>query len=81
MYLKTLSLRTRLTWLFAVIFGITTIVFSGAMYYSLNQSLLQDFDDALYNYAVDVSRTIEIGTKNSLLFPPLKVDEGKIFCC
>lgn len=79
MYLKTLSLRTRLTWLFAVIFGLTTIAFSGAMYYSLNQSLLQDFDDALYNYAVDVSRTIEIGTKNSLLFPPLKVDEGKIF--
>ncbi len=62
-----------------VIFGSTTILFSGFLYYSLNDSLLQDFDNALYNYAVDVSRNIDIGPKNDLLFPPLKVDEGKIF--
>lgn len=78
-FLKTVSLRTRLTVLFAVIFGTTTILFSGFLYYFLNASLAQDFDDALYNYAIDVSRTIEIGKKNDLLFPPLKVDEGKIF--
>ncbi len=78
-FLKTVSLRTRLTVLFAVIFGTTTILFSGFLYYFLNDSLAQDFDDALYNYAIDVSRTIEIGKKNDLLFPPLKVDEGKIF--
>ncbi len=78
-FLKTVSLRTRLTFLFAVIFGTTTILFSGFLYYFLNDSLAQDFDDALYNYAIDVSRTIEIGKKNDLLFPPLKVDEGKIF--
>ncbi len=54
-------------------------MFSGFLYYSLNDSLLQDFDNALYNYAVDVSRNIDIGPKNDLLFPPLKVDEGKIF--
>lgn len=40
---------------------------------------MQDFDDALYNYSIDVARNIEIGSKNDLLFPPLKVDEGKIF--
>lgn len=78
-FLKKLSLRTRLTVLFALIFGTTTILFSATLYYLLNESLLQDFDDALYNYAVDVSRNIEIGTKKDLLFPPLKVDEGKIF--
>ncbi len=78
-FLKTVSLRTRLTTLFAIIFGTTTIFFSGFLYYFLNDSLAQDFDDALYNYAIDVSRTIEIGKKNDLLFPPLKVDEGKIF--
>lgn len=55
------------------------MVFSGLIYYSLNDALLQDFDDSLYNYAVDVSRNIDIGAKNDLLFPPLKVDEGKIF--
>ncbi|MBC7741907.1 MAG: HAMP domain-containing protein [Bdellovibrionaceae bacterium] len=78
-FLKKLSLRTRLTVLFVLIFGTTTILFSGFLYYSLNDSLQQDFDNALYNYAVDVSRNIDIGPKNDLLFPPLKVDEGKIF--
>lgn len=79
MFLKRLSLRTRLTSLFAIIFGTTTIFFSGFLYYFLNNSLMQDFDDALYNYSIDVARNIEIGSKNDLLFPPLKVDEGKIF--
>ncbi len=78
-YLKRLSLRTRLTTLFVVIFGSTAIIFSILIYISLNDSLLQDFDDALYNYAVDVSRNIDIGVGNDLLFPLLKVDEGKIF--
>ena len=78
-FLKKLSLRTRLTALFVLIFGTTTIVFSALLYISLNDSLLHDFDDALYNYAVDVSRNIDIGAKDDLLFPPLKVDEGKIF--
>lgn len=62
-----------------MIFGTSTILFSWLIYYSLNDALLQDFDDSLYNYAVDVSRNIDIGAKNDLLFPPLKVDEGKIF--
>lgn len=82
-FLKTLNrsfaLRTRLTILFAVIFGSTTIVFSIFAYYLLDRSLLTDFDNALYNYSIDVSQTIEIGPKNDLSFPPLKVDEGKIF--
>ena len=42
------------------------------------QTLQQDFDDALFNYAVDVSQSIEIGVKGSLSFPPLKLDTGKI---
>lgn len=73
------GIRARLTFMFVVIFGTTTFVFSIFLYYFLNQSLLRDFDDALYNYAVDISQTIEIGKNNSLSFPPLKVDEGKIF--
>lgn len=55
------------------------VLFSGTLYYFLEESLLQDFDDALFNYTVDVAQTIEIGPKEDLLFPPLKVDEGKIF--
>lgn len=76
---RLLSIRARLTTLFVLIFGSTSIIFSIFVYYFLNQSLLKDFDVALYNYAVDVSQSIEIGQNNSLSFPPLKIDENKIF--
>ncbi len=42
------------------------------------QTLQQDFDDALFNYAVDVSQSIEIGVKGDLNFPPLRLDTGKV---
>ena len=47
------------------------ILFSGTIYYFLEESLLQDFDDALFNYSVDVAQTIEIGPKEDLLFPTI----------
>ena len=73
------GIRTRLTAMFVLIFGTTTVIFSIFLYYFLNQSLLKDFDESLFNYSVDVSQTIEIGQNNSLTLPPLKVDEGKIY--
>ncbi len=73
------GIRTRLTAMFVLIFGTTTVIFSIFLYYFLNQSLLKDFDESLYNYSVDVAQTIEIGQNNSLTLPPLKVDEGKIY--
>lgn len=75
-FLKSLSIRIRLTALFVILFGTTTIFFSWAVYYSLNDSLLQDFDNALYNYSLDVSRNIEFGLSDDLLFT---VDNDKIF--
>lgn len=74
-----LSVRLRLTFLFAVIFGGTTVLFSWGIYYSLNDSLLQDFDDALYNYCIDVAQNIEIGPTHDLLIPPLRFEHEKIF--
>jgi len=83
MYLKTLkisfSLRARLTLLFVLIFGTTTLVFSVFSYYFLNKSLLQDFDNALYNYSIDVSQTLEISKINTVFSNTLMADEGKIF--
>ncbi len=73
------GIRARLTAMFVLIFGTTMVIFSIFLYYFLNQSLLKDFDEALFNYAVDVAQTIEIGQNNSLTLPPLKVDEGKIY--
>lgn len=77
--MKRLSLRVRLTALFVVIYGSTTILFSLFAYYKLNESLLQDFDNALYNYSIDISQTIEYGTSLDLSLPPLFMEEGKIF--
>ncbi len=83
MYLKTatssLSLRLRLVLLFVFIFGTTTLVFSVFSYYFLNKSLLQDFDNALYNYSIDVSQTLETGQLDDIFANPMRFDEGKIF--
>lgn len=76
---RRLSLKTRLTALFVLIFGATTLAFSAFVYYSLNDSLLQDFDNALYNYAIDVTKSIESVPASELIFPLLPLDEDKIF--
>ncbi len=76
-FLKSLSIKVRLTALFVILFGTTTILFSAVMYYSLNDSLLQDFDNALYNYSIDVSRNIKFGIENNHLILAVVVD--KIF--
>jgi len=76
--LRRISIRSRLTLIFVVIFGTTTIVFNTFLFLFMIQTLQQDFDDALFNYAVDVSQSIEIGVKGDLNFPPLKLDTGKV---
>ncbi len=75
-FLKSLSLKVRLTALFVILFGTTTILFSGIIYYSLNDSLLQDFDNALFNYSIDVSKNIKFSDSNNLL---VEVEEAKIY--
>lgn len=77
-FFKYFSLRLRLTFLFVFIFGSTMLFFSYILYSQTLQTLQQDFDDALFNYSVDVSDSIEVGAKGDLLFPPLKFDRGKI---
>lgn len=75
-FLKSLSLKVRLTALFVILFGTTTILFSAILYYSLNDSLLQDFDNALFNYSIDVSKNIKFSDANNLL---VEVDNDKIY--
>lgn len=83
MFLKSLTnkleFRTRITLMFVLIFGSTTIFFSVFTNYLTTQSLRKDFDDALYNYCIDFSETIEIENDNTLRLPPLKVNESKVF--
>lgn len=75
-FLKSLSLKVRLTALFVILFGTTTILFSGIIYFSLNDALLHDFDIALFNYSIDVSKNIKFTDTNNLL---IEVDEAKIY--
>ncbi len=73
-----INLRIRLALIFVAIFGTTTIFFNTFLFTFTMQTLQQDFDDALFNYAVDTSESIDIGVKGDLNFPPLKLDDGKI---
>ena len=72
------SIRWRLALIFVLFFGITTILFNTFLFTTMIDTLQQDFDDALFNYSVDVSEGIEIGVKGDLNFPPLRLDHGKI---
>ena len=72
------SIRLRLALIFVFIFGAITAVFNAFLFQATIQTLQQDFDDALFNYAVDVSEGVEIGIKGDLNFPPLRLDHGKI---
>lgn len=85
MFLKTASdlfnrtsLRLRLTVVFVLIFGSVTIIFNVALYKFTINILQNDFDDALYNYAIDITETIEIGAKGALRVPPLTLEREKV---
>lgn len=75
---RRISIRLRLSLLFVLIFGSMTVLFNAFLFFSMIKTLQQDFDDALFNYAVDVSESIDIGVKGDLNFPPLKLDNGKV---
>jgi signal transduction histidine kinase len=76
--LSRVSIRFRLSLIFVFIFGTTTILFNAFIFKMTIRNLQQDFDDALFNYAVDVSEGVDIGLKGDLNFPPLRLDNGKI---
>lgn len=72
------SIRVRLSLLFVVIFGICTLLFNIFIYQFMVDTLQQDFDDALFNYSVDVADGIVVERGGDLNIPPLHLDHGKI---
>lgn len=78
-FLKNLNFKIRLTSLFVLIFGLTAFTFSSAVYYALNDSLLTEFDNSLYNYAIDVTRSLEAPPASEPAFTIFPLDEDKIF--
>ena len=78
MFLKKIGVKLRLTLIFVLIFGLSTLVFNALSFISVLKLLQKDFDTALYNYAVDVSNVIELLPSGDLAIPLLRMDDGKI---
>jgi hypothetical protein len=76
---KRVPIRWRLTLLFVAIFGASLITFGTATFEFLSQSLQREFDDALYNYAVDVSESISLDPSGDLSLSPPTLDRHKIY--
>lgn len=77
--LSRLSLRFRLTFIYVLIFGVTTMAFSVATFTSTLQTLQKDFDDGLHNYAIDVTDSIRITPRGQPLVDEFAIDTEKIF--
>ncbi len=78
MFLKKIGVKLRLTLIFVLIFGLSTLAFNALSFISVLKLLQKDFDTALYNYAVDVSNVVELLPSGDLAIPLLRMDDGKI---
>ncbi len=76
---QSLSIRLRLTILFVAVFGTTLIVFGILTFNYVSATLQKEFDDALYNYAVDVSESISLDASGDLSVITPQVDKQKIY--
>ncbi len=74
-----MSLRLRITALFVVIFGATFLVFAFLVFRTTLRSAEKSFDDALYNYAVDVFDKISLGPEGNLSVETPFLDREKIY--
>lgn len=74
-----MNFRVRLTLIFALIFGLTTISFNLLVFdYSID-GLKRDFDDALYNYCIDIGESIEPQISNGTFnVGSINLDQQKI---
>lgn len=73
------SVRMRLTILFVLVFGLTMGGFGYATVEFLRHSLAREFDDALYNYAVDVVEGISLDSSGDLLLAPPQIEREKLY--
>lgn len=74
-----LSIRLRLTLLFVLVFGSTLVVFGFLTLDFLSKALEKEFDDALYNYAVDISESVTLSASGDLAVVTPNVDRQKIY--
>lgn len=77
-FFPALSIRVRLSLLFVTLFGVFTLVFNIFIYQFMVDTLQQDFDDALFNYSVDVADSITLERSGDVNIPPLHLEHEKI---
>lgn len=77
-FFHSLSIRVRLSLLFVTLFGVFTLVFNLFIYQFMVDTLQQDFDDALFNYSVDVADSITVERGGDVNIPPLHLEHEKI---
>lgn len=73
------SIRWRLTILFAIVFGTAMGLYGYFTAEFLAKSLAREFDDSLFNYAVDLTDEISLDTEGDLLLSPPQLDRAKIY--
>jgi len=74
-----INIRWRLTILFIAVFGTTLIVFAMFIFNFLANTLQREFDDALFNYAVDVNESISLDASGDLALQTPALDRGKLY--
>lgn len=74
-----LSFRTRLTGLISFVIGSVLIIFGISIYSYLQYTLQKEFDDALYNYAVDVLDSVSITSTGDLEVGAAQFDREKVY--
>lgn len=74
------SIRARLTVLYVAIFGSTMVVFSFLLYSVFVRNNQAEFDTALFNHAIDVAHSVDIGFFGDVIVDSDLLDTGgKIF--
>lgn len=74
-----ISIRWRLTIIFVAVFGTTLVLFSVFVFKFLSTTLQREFDDALYNYAVDVSETVTLDASGDLSLHSPTLERTKLY--
>lgn len=77
--LRQISIRWRLTILFTLVFGSAMGLYGYATAEFLRKSLAKEFDDSLFNYAVDLTDQITLDPEGDLLLSPPQLDRAKIY--
>ncbi len=73
-----LGMRTQLVLLFVGVFGILFAVFSATVFVYIAQTHQREFDSALYNYAIDISHSVDLSRLKGKPIPLIAQEETEM---